>query len=245
MTALRSIAFSIAFYLWTVPLAFLYLPLLLAPRRWMVEAARFWIRGVLALLAVTAGVRHEVRGRENLPKGGCLIVAKHQSMWETLVFHTLLDDPAYILKKELTAIPFFGWYLKKTGMIAIDRKAGAKALRSMLDGAREAVAEGRQVIIFPEGTRTAPGETKPYHSGVAMLYGLDVPVVPVALNSGLFWGRLSFFKKPGTITLEFLPELPRNLDRRQVVAEVQGRIEASSTALKEEAERRFPSLVQG
>lgn len=242
MTALRSLAWQLAFYAWTVPLAFLYLPLLLAPRPWMVGAARFWIRGCLALLAVTVGLRHRVRGLENLPKGPALVVAKHQSMWDTLVFHSVLDDPAYILKKELVAIPFFGWYLRKSGMIAIDRAAGAKALKTMVEGTRQALAEGRQVIIFPEGTRTAPRETRPYHSGVAMLYGaLDgVPVVPVALNSGLFWGRRSFAKRAGVITLEILPAMPAGLDRRAFLGQVSTAVEQASLRLADEAEAQRP-----
>lgn len=235
MILLRSVSCQILFYGWLAALLILYLPLLLAPRRWMVKAARFWVRGALVILRVTAGLGHEVRGRENKPAGAFVVAAKHQSMWDTLIFHTLLDDPVYILKKELTAIPFFGWYLRQSGMIAVDRKAGAKAMRRMVEDARRAVAEGRQIVIFPEGTRTAPGSTPSYHPGVAMLYDLGVPLVPVALNSGLYWGRRSFRRRPGRIVIEFLPAIPPGLDRRAFLARLSANIEAATGRLVEEA----------
>lgn len=239
MTALRSLVFMVLFYAWGLALSLLYLPLLLAPRRRMVAAARFWLKGGLFLLRTVCGLGHEIRGRENLPRGPLVIAAKHQSMWDTMIFHSLLDDPAYILKQELQHIPLFGWYLRKHGMIGIDRSAGAKALKLMMNQAKKAAAQGRQIVIFPEGTRTAPGDHRPYHSGVAMLYGgLDLPVVPVALNSGLFWGRRQFTKKPGTIVLEILPPMPAGLDRRAFVEDLQSRIEAASLRLQQEAQTR-------
>lgn len=237
MSLLRSAAFAVLFYAWMALLAILYLPLLLAPRSWMVAAARFWVRTSLVILRWTVGLRHEVRGLEHLPEGAAVVAAKHQSMWDTLFFHTVLADPAFILKQELTHIPFFGWYIRKHGMIAVDRTGGLKALKAMVAGGKAAADKGRQIIIFPEGTRTAPGSTQPYHSGVAMLYGgLTVPVVPVALNSGLFWGRRSFVKKPGVITVEFLPRIEAGLDRKVFVERLQNEIEAASAKLKAEAE---------
>ena len=155
----------------------------------------------------------------------------------------MLNDPAYILKRELLWIPFFGWYLGKSGVVAIDRSAGTKALKAMVKGAETAVAEGRPVVIFPEGTRAAPGDKLPYHSGVAMLYGaLKLPVVPIALNSGLFWRRRGFAKKAGTLTLEALPAIAPGMDRKAFMALLESRIEAASDRLVAEARERFPDV---
>ncbi len=237
MIVLRSALFSVLFLANISVMSIFYLPLLLAPRKAMMAAARLWVASSLVLLWHVAGVRWQVRGRENLPEGGFLVASKHQSAFETFAFHRLLEDPAYILKRELTWIPFFGWYLAKSGVIAIDRSAGAKALKAMVKGAQQAAAEGRPVIIFPEGTRSAPGAKMPYHTGVAMLYGaMGVPVVPVALNSGMCWGKRSFLKRPGTITVEFLPPIaPGSLDRKAFMAELESRIEAATDRLVAEA----------
>lgn len=243
MTALRSALFIVFTWVWTLVLAILYLPLLLAPRKAMLPAVRLWLGGMLGALKVVAGLGWELRGRENLPQGPFIVASKHQSAFETFVFHLILGDPAYILKRELLWIPFFGWYLGKSGVIAIDRSAGTKALKAMVKGAEEAAAEGRPVVIFPEGTRAAPGAKLPYHTGVAMLYGaLKVPVVPVALNSGLFWRRRGFAKKPGVLTLEALEPIQPGMDRKAFMAELETRIEAATDRLLGEARERFPGL---
>ena len=148
------------------------------------------------------------------------------------MFPLLLDKPAYVLKRELIRVPLFGSYLKQCGMIPVDREGGGAALKQLLRAARTAVAQGRSILIYPEGTRTPPGERRPYHPGVAALYGdLGVPVVPVALNSGLFWGRRAFHKKPGTITIEFLPPIAPGLPRREFMRELQERMEGASQRL--------------
>ncbi len=243
MILLRSVLYAAGFHLWTAVLAVLYLPLLALPRRVMVPFARFWARGVMALLRLATGITVEVRGRDTLPAGPVIVAAKHQSALETFAFHLLLDDPAYVLKRELTWIPFFGWYLGKTGVIAIDRAAGMQALRAMVKGGELAKAEGRPIVVFPEGTRTPPGSRQPYHSGVAMLYGgLALPVVPVALNSGLFWRRRAFTKRPGVVTIEFLPPIPPGLDRKRFMAELETRIETATDRLVAEARERYPHL---
>lgn len=235
MIVFRSVIYSIAFYLWTLILALCYLPLLVLPRRIMVRAARLWAGGVLTLLRVLVGVRLRVEGRDQLPDGPVLVAAKHQSAFETFALPLILSDPAFILKRELLWIPFFGWYLGKSGVIAIDRKAGTKALKAMVRGAEAAKTQGRAVIIFPEGTRTAPGQHAPYHSGVAMLYGaLGVPAVPVALNSGLFWRKREFVKRPGTVTIAFQPPIAPGLDRRRFMVELERRIEEASTQLAQD-----------
>ncbi|MBI5120772.1 MAG: 1-acyl-sn-glycerol-3-phosphate acyltransferase [Rhodospirillales bacterium] len=232
MTALRSLLFNILFFGLTTVMSFVYLPFLLLPRRAMVAGARAWIRLILFLLRLVAGLGYEFRGLERLPKGPFLIAAKHQSAWDTFIFHILLNDPAFILKQELLSIPLFGWYLKKHGMIAIDRKAGAGALKKMLRLAKEAIDRGSTPIIFPEGTRTAPGDSKPYHPGIAALYAdLQVPVVPIALNSGLYWKRQGFIKHPGKIVLEVLEPIEPGQDRRQFLTVLKERIEESCQRL--------------
>lgn len=243
MTAFRSALFVAFIWVWTATLSVLYLPLLVLPRAMMRPAVRFWLGGTLGGLRVLAGLSFELRGRENLPAGPFLVASKHQSAFETFAFHLLLNDPAYILKRELLWIPFFGWYLGKSGVIAIDRSAGTKALKAMVKGAEEAVALGRPVIIFPEGTRAAPGAKLPYHSGVAMLYGaLKLPTVPIALNSGLFWRRRGFLKKPGIITIEALPPIAPGMDRKAFMAELETRVETATDQLIAEARERFPGV---
>jgi len=167
-----------------------------------------------------------------------LIAVKHQSAWDTFAVAAIFDDPAIVLKQELIWVPFYGWYLWKAGMISVDRKAGAGALRRLVaDGAR-AVALGRPIVIFPEGTRTAPGTHRPYQPGVAALYRhLDVPLVPVAINSGVFWGRRHFLKRPGRIVVEILPAIPPGGDRKAVMAELEAQIEGATERLVTEARR--------
>ncbi|PKU22050.1 1-acyl-sn-glycerol-3-phosphate acyltransferase [Telmatospirillum siberiense] len=209
----------------------------------MQHCAAFWLEGCLFLQRRFLGLTFEIKGAENLPDGPAIIAAKHQSAWDTMVFHHLLADPAYILKRELLFLPFIGWYLQKTGQVAIDRKAGIKALKLMVEGARQALAERRQIVIFPEGHRQPSGTAGDYHSGVAMLYGaLDAPLIPVALNSGLFWGRNAFLRRSGVITLEILPALPAGLDRKTVMHMLQQRVETATSALEDGALRRFPHL---
>lgn len=235
MTAFRSLLFNILFFGLTAVLAFLYLPFLLLPRKAMVAGARFWIRLMLFFLKHAAGLDHQFVGLERLPKGPFLVAAKHQSAWDTLIFHLLLADPAFILKRELLKIPLFGWYLSKHGMIAIDRSAGAGALKKMLRETGKALEHGATPIIFPEGTRTAPGDSKPYHPGVAALYAdLKVPVVPVALNSGLYWQRNGFMKRPGRITLEVLEPIEPGQDRRAFLGTLKSRIEDACQRLAQQ-----------
>lgn len=244
MTAVRSLAYIVAFLVWLAIISVPFTVMLLGPRQWMQSAARLWSGTSLFLLRVIVGIRHEVRGLENLPRGGAaLVVSKHQSMWDTLIFHTLLPDPIYILKKELAATPFFGWFVMKSGCVAVDRSAGGKALRQMAEGAKAALARGNQVIIFPEGTRTKPGIRATYHSGVALLMDKGTPVVPVALNSGIFWGSGQFQRRPGTIVIEFLPALPPEMDRKTATREVESRIEAATDRLIAEALAAHPDLV--
>ena len=234
MTWLRSLAFNLAFYAWTALLCLFAMPfviLLMKPVA-VFTLGRFWARISLWLLRVLCRIDHQVVGLDALPGTPCIVAAKHQSAWDTLVFSQLLYNPSYVLKKELTQIPFFGWALLRVGMVPVDRSGGARALRTMLAAAKRRLGEGRAILIFPEGTRTEPGRRRPYHPGVAALYReLGVPVVPIALNSGLFWGRRSFVKTPGRITLEVLPAIAPGLPRKAFMAELEARIEGASERL--------------
>jgi 1-acyl-sn-glycerol-3-phosphate acyltransferase len=229
---LRSILFNLLNGVWTTGMHIVCLPLLFASPRSVQAAGGIWIDGTLWLLKHVVGIDYRITGAENLPNTPAIYAAKHQSAWETLFLSRYLNFPAFVLKKELLSIPLFGWFLKRAGMIAVDRKGGASALRQMARQASETLEGGRSILIFPEGTRVAPGETRPYQPGVAALYTqLKTPVVPVALNSGLFWGKRAFLKKPGTIVVQILPPIPPGLDRKAVMRELEGRIEPAARAL--------------
>jgi len=233
MMLARAVCFSILFYGWTTLLGILVLPLLIGPPRLLLAYSRFWIRVSLWFLRVTVGLTHEVRGREHIPDGPALFAVKHQSAWDTLAINLIVRDAAVVLKRELTWIPVFGWCLLRARQIAIDRQGGMSALRAMVTEARARLAEGRPLVIFPEGTRVAPGTRRPYHAGVAALHAAlgDVPVVPVALNSGLFWPRRSLKLRPGVITVEFLPPIPPNLSRHAFSSALENAIEGATDRL--------------
>ena len=231
---LRSLAFNVGWYLGSIVIAIVGAPLLLAPRRWVVGWARLWIVFVLWWLRVTCGLSHRVVGRENLPDGPAIFACKHQSSWETLAFTLLFDDIAIVLKRELLFIPIVGWAMARAGNIAVARGDGSTALRGLVKQARAVIADGRSVVIFPEGTRVAPGDRRRYHAGTAALYRqLGVPVVPMALNSGLFWGRRKWIKRPGVLTLEILPPIPPGLSRAAFMQTLQEKIEGGTARLIE------------
>ena len=228
MTFLRSALFMAWFLLLTLVMAIIFLPLLAGPRQAAVWMARQWARATLWGLAVFCGTGMRVKGA--VPKGGVLVASKHMSMWDTLALYIVLDDPAIVLKRGLLHIPFYGWYLWKAAAIAIDRGAGAEALRSMTRRAAGVLAEGRPILIFPEGTRKKPGAAPDYKPGVAGLYGIfKVACVPVALDSGRYWQ--GFTKRPGTITLEFLEAIPPGLKRDAFMPLLQERIEIATGSL--------------
>jgi len=233
----KGLAFNVAFFAWTAIAGTIGLPFLIAPRAVTMRFGQFWARIVLVLLRVIVGLDHEIRGLERVPAGACIIAMKHQSTWDTLIPFVVLRDPAAVVKRELLFLPFYGWYAARAGAIGIDRKAGAKALRRLIAAARPIVDEGRPIVIFPEGTRVAPGARRPYQPGVAALYQvLATPVVPAAVNSGLFWGRRSFVKYPGRIVIEFLEPIPPGWPRRRLMAELEQRIETATAALLCEAQ---------
>jgi 1-acyl-sn-glycerol-3-phosphate acyltransferase len=238
IVALRSALFLIWFAVISVVLNVGCLPLLLAPRGGVVFFGRIWARLILFGLKWIAGVGLEIRGHRPKPFTRAFIAAKHYSMWETIAFMALHPDPAIVIKRELLAVPFYGWYCLKMGMIPVDRSSGAKAVRLVLAAARKAKEQDRPIIIFPEGTRKAPGAPPDYKPGVAALYGgLDLPCVPVAHNSGLYWKSV-FRQRPGTIIIQYLDPIPPGLKRQTFMATLESRIEEAANRLIAEGHRR-------
>jgi len=233
---LRAFLFNVLFYVTTVLFLGLGSPLLFGPRSWAMWALALHARTELWLLKTIVGTGLEVRGKEKLPKGACLVASKHQSAWETFALIPLFRDPAYLMKRELFWIPLHGWFSYKFKMIPVDRDKGPAALRRMLAEAKTRAAAGREIIIFPEGTRRAPGAPPDYKTGVFLLYeALGIPCVPVALNSGLFWPRRSLKRYPGTIIVEFLDPIPPGLSKREFLPRLQATIETASNRLIAEA----------
>jgi 1-acyl-sn-glycerol-3-phosphate acyltransferase len=228
---LRSLLFTLVFYVGSALMAILMLPLLLAPRRWMIGAFRLWARFSIWALAVFAGIRFEVRGRQHLPSGPALLAPKHQCLFDTIVPFALLPDCCQVMKKELMAIPFYGWFAARSGMIVVDREGASKTMRKLLADGRERLAQGRQLLIFPEGHRMEPGAAPDYKPGVAALYGLGVVCIPVATNSGVHWPAHGILRRPGTIVLEFLEPIAPGLKRPAFMRELEKRVEAASNAL--------------
>ncbi len=237
--AIRSAIFYLLFVLITLVLALVvFLGALVPPvsRRIALAIAQTWTYAIKAILWLIVGIRTEVSGLENIPEGACIIASKHQSDLDTITLYPLLDHPAFIAKKELFKIPFVGTTLRLMGTIAIERSRKSGALSSLVSQSKENVAKGRRIFIFPEGTRKEPLAPAEYKFGVAKLYeALAVPVVPVALNSGLYWGRNSLILWPGTARVRFLPPIPAGLGARQMHEKLAREIEKASTQLVLEA----------
>ena len=231
MVRLRSILFSVAFPVWTAIccLVLAFGPLL--PRERALTLAMVWMKSVAWLERTLLGLHFRIIGVENLPKGACIVAAKHQSAFETMKLHLLLNDPAIVMKSELLRLPIWGAYTRKTGMIPIDRGAGRAAVLSMLTAARAAKIAGRPIVIFPQGTRVAPGHHRTYKTGVVALYtDLEIPIVPLALDSGLFWPKHGM-KRGGTVTFSFLPPIIPGLPAEEALGRLSERLEAESDRL--------------
>ena len=229
MTAVRSFLFHAIFYLWSAVVAIVCTPILLGPASWTLAMFHVWGRSISVLLRI-CGVKVEVRGREHIPTGPALVAPKHQCMYDVFAQFTWLPASVFVMKKELNLIPWFGWYAAKVGTIDIDRSGGAGALKAMVSKAKALFARDRQIVIFPEGHRGEPGVAGDYKPGVAALYReLDVPVHPVATNSGVHWK--SFLRTPGTIVFEYLEPIPPGLKRAEFMRTLQERIETASAKL--------------
>lgn len=228
----RSLIFYVVFYVNTAVFLIFGSPLLLGPRRWAMAGLAAHAHASIWWMRVICGTRVEVRGRENLPKGAAIIASKHQSAWDTFGLVPLTRDPAMIMKQELLSLPLYGWFSRKFEMIPVRRDLGPTALRQMAREAAKRAAQGRDIVIFPEGTRRPPGAPPAYRPGVILLYeALGIPCVPVALNSGYFWPRHSIMRRSGTIVVEFLPAIPPGLPRTEFMTLLQDRIETATARL--------------
>ncbi len=236
MIVLRSLLFNLVYYTNIILWMILSLPSLLLPRVVLLRIVRAWSHVNFFLLRYLAGITCEIRGRENVPSGGVLVASKHQSVWDTFAMFLVFDDPCYVLKRELMWLPLFGWLAAKAQMIAVNRGARSKAMKQMHADGAEQLAKGRQIIIFPEGTRRAPGAEPAYKFGVVYLYSeFNVPCVPVALNSGYFWPRRQFIRRPGKLVMEILPPIPPGKDKAAFFEQLQSSIENASDRLLVEA----------
>ena len=232
----RSLLFNVLFFVTTTLFVVIGSPFLFTPRSWAMAALKVHARFELFLLRVIVGTKIQVRGRENIPEGACLVASKHQSAWETFALIPIFRDPALLMKRELFWIPFHGWFSYKFQMIPVDRDKGPAALRRMLREARKRIDDGREIIIFPEGTRRPAGAPPDYKTGIVLLYdALGVPCLPVALNSGLFWPRRTVSRRPGTIVVEILPPIPPGLPKAEFLRRLETVIEGASNRLLAEA----------
>ena len=228
MRRLRSIAFMAVFVLSILLTSIIAAPIALASGAAARRIAQGWARFTLNALKFTTGLGYRVEGAENIPQSGAIVAANHQSQWETIALYALLPKPVMIIKKELLALPVYGWWMKRVGNIAIDRKGGAKALRAMRRNAATRIEAGDQVVVFPEGTRGDVGSKLPYHPGVAGIYiEAQSPCAPVAHNSGAFWRYPGIEKRSGEVTLRFLPAIAPTLNRKEFMQTLQMRIEAA------------------
>lgn len=240
MLFLRSLTFNFCYYgclaIASVTFPFLYL----MPAHYTIIATSICCRAILFCMKRIAKIDLEIRGLENIPKGEAIIASKHQSAMETFFFHTILKRCVYVLKRELLLVPLFGWSLAKSGCIGINRKAGGSALKKMLAGCKKALKNGNQIIIFPEGTRRMPDAEPSYQPGIALIYSAcNIPVIPVALNSGLFWPKRAFAKKSGKIIIEFLKPIESGLDKREFMKNLEDAIETGSKNLLRESQAKL------
>ena len=231
LNLVRSIVFNVLFYLNTLFWLIVGLPTFFMPYRATIWIAKSWGRVNLVLLRV-AGIDCELRGVAKIPPGPLIVASKHQSAWETFALLPLFDNPLFIVKRELMWIPVFGWLMRKGRMVPVDRGAGSQALIAMTERARIELTRGRQLIIFPEGTRRPAGAEPRYKYGVAHLYAAEgVPCLPVALNSGLFWPRRSLWLRPGTVIVEFLDPIAPGLDKDAFFERLRSVIEEATARL--------------
>jgi len=231
MIWIRSSVYAATFLAWTIVCALVGLPALLTSSG-AFFVIHIWARGIMILARWIADIRYEIQGLEHLPRGQCIVAFQHQSAFETFLLILLADRPTFVLKKEVGLIPFIGWYAARAGMIYVDRGAGASAMRKVIRGAKLALARNSQIMISPEGARTTPGTEKKYLPGIAALYAhCDAPVIPMALNSGYYWGKTRLLKIPGKIVFRFLPAIPDNLDKKTFLMTLKQNIEAAASNL--------------
>ncbi|HEY3696613.1 lysophospholipid acyltransferase family protein [Phenylobacterium sp.] len=234
MLVVRSLAFVALFYLWSLIVCLAMTPLFVFPRRWVMRGLDIYSRGISLLLAAVCDIRVERRGAQHMPTGAAVMACKHLCMFDIFGQFQWLPDFCFVMKKELVRVPYLGWYGLKAGMIVVDRGGQATALKKLVRDAVAGLQDGRQVVIFPEGTRGTPGVAGDYKPGVAALYReLGLPVYPVATNSGVHWPAHGFLRRPGTIVFEYLEPIPPGLKRAEFMRTLEERIEAASNRLLE------------
>lgn len=244
MIALRSVLFNIAFYANLILRMIVLSPIyFLLPRKKAFFVPKDWARSNHWLMEKIVGTTFTVEGLENIPEGGYILAPKHQSFWDTYALLPWLDDPVYILKRELMWIPVFGWYVAKQRMIPVNRGAKGKVMAQVIERTKMEMANGRQLIIYPEGTRRPPGAPPEYKYGIARLYrDINVPVVPVAMHPGLFWPRRKFLRFPGHFTVRILPPIEPGLDPDVMHETLMQRLEAASDELLVKTAKENPKL---
>ena len=233
MMMFRSILFVIWMYGLMAVLGILFLPTLILPKPVIFWGIRQYARGMIWGLKVICGIGVEIRGRQNMPRGTIIYAGKHHCMLDVFIPTLVTPQPAIILKQELLWYPFLGWYALKAAMIPIDRAGNTKTLKKMVTEAKDRAEDGRQIVIFPEGTRTAPGAEPAYFAaGIsALAKGIEAPIVPVATNAGLCWPGRGLKRSKGKIVYEILPPIPAGLPRRQLMARLQSELESATDAL--------------
>lgn len=230
---LRSLIFNIIFFPWAVIYLALHIKYLFGTRKASMVVLQGWATHARRLMNVIIGLYYRVEGRENMPSPPYIVAAKHQSAWDTFIYPDIINEACYVSKKELGRLPLYGHFIRKFDLIEVDRSKGGSALKKLIkDAKRICFEQNRPLVIFPEGTRSTPGEKPKYQPGIAALYSqLKIPVIPVAVNSGLFWGRRSFVKKPGTIVLKFLPAIETGLDHKEFMIRLEEVIETETNKL--------------
>ncbi|NDA08063.1 MAG: 1-acyl-sn-glycerol-3-phosphate acyltransferase [Alphaproteobacteria bacterium] len=227
MVFIRSILFNILFYGATLLMSIIGLPILLLPVRYLQRYQHLWTTVLVFLLHHIVGIRHHITGPK--PEGQVIYAAKHQSAWETIVLYREFGSPAPVLKRELIFLPLIGLYFLRVPSVPINRSAGRDALRQLISSARKIAETGSSILIFPQGTRVAPGASHPYHAGTFAIYqATGLPVVPVALNAGLVWPRQALIKKPGLIDVQYLEPIPPGLDRKSFMEKLETSIETAT-----------------
>lgn len=244
MIVVRSILFNTLFYanliLRMIVLAPYYFP---ASRKRAYRIPKAWAASCNWLMAKVVGATFEIEGLENMPEGGCILAPKHQSAWDTFALLPWQDDPVYILKRELMWIPLFGWYAAKQKMIPVDRGARGRVMARVMNRTKAEMANGRQLVIYPEGTRRPPGDEPHYRYGIARIYrDTQVPVVPIVAHWGLFWGRRKLLKYPGHFKVRILPPFPPGMDPDEFFEALVQAMEKASDELLVETVRDNPHL---
>ncbi len=237
MQFFTSLLFAAFISLWSAAIPIFFLPFCLIFNSSKIAdfGAKIWAIVLLWALKKLCHIDFKVFGKSNIPKAPCIIACKHQSMWETVIMHLILHRPVYLYKQELRKVPFYGWFLLKMSGVAVDRKGGMKSLKKVIAHSKKYLGQGQTIVIFPQGTRVPCGESiekYPYQAGITALYnGCEVDVIPAALNSGFFWPKNSLLKKPGTITIEFLPAIKPGKSKAEFNSELVTVIESACDRL--------------